>query len=132
MVLTLPTLDEELRAKLEPRASNIKNRLEVINKIHEAGITIGVACIPLMPYISDYEHDLESLIKIVAEVGADYVIADMVNFKEEASSRVLQFLKENKPKLLSKYADLYQNKYCNSDYASNKRKIANALIKKIK
>jgi DNA repair photolyase len=132
VVITLPTLNEELRRKLEPKASCIKNRLEAIRKIHEAGITTGVACIPLMPYISDDEHDLEALMKTVAETGADYVIADIVNFKEEAGGRIVQFLKENEPELQSKYEELYQTKYCDKGYAGNKRKVANSLIKKYK
>lgn len=37
-------------------------RIEIVRKIHEAGITVGVTSIPLFPYISDSEEDIENFI----------------------------------------------------------------------
>jgi len=34
-----------------------------LNKIHSAGITVGITAIPLFPYISDGEEDLENSLK---------------------------------------------------------------------
>ena len=51
----------------------------MIQKIHDTGITVGVTSIPLFPYISDSEEDIEKLIKTLSENGADYVIVDMLN-----------------------------------------------------
>jgi len=82
VVLTIPMLDEELRKKMEPKAPSIHKRIEVLNKIHTAGITVGVTVIPLFPHISDGEKDLEKLIKTLAENGADYVIIDTLNFEK--------------------------------------------------
>jgi DNA repair photolyase len=130
IVLTIPVLDEELRKKIEPKTASVQKRIEVLNKIHNAGITVGVTAIPLFPHITDSEKDLEKLIKTFAENGADYVIIDMLNFREEARSRIIPFIKEEFPSLVSNYEDLYTTNYCDKEYAKQVRKYANKLVKK--
>ena len=130
VVITIPILDENLRKKIEPKAASIQKRLEVVKKIHDAGITVGVTSIPLFPYISDSESDVEKLVKTLSENGADYVIIDMLNFREEARDRVMEFIKNYYPDLISKYDELYKTNYCDKEYAKVVRKHANKLIKK--
>ena len=130
VVITIPILDENLRKKIEPKAASIQKRLEVVQKIHDAGITVGVTSIPLFPYISDSEGDVEKLVKTLSENGADYVIIDMLNFREEARDRVMEFIKNYYPDLISKYDELYKTNYCDKEYAKVVRKHANKLIKK--
>lgn len=130
VVITLPTLNEDLRKRIEPKAPSTEKRLDVIKGLHEAGITVGVTAIPLLPYISDREKDIEELIKTIAESGADYVIVDMLNFREEARGRFMDFLKSYDPDLIQKYEELYQTKYCDKNYVKGIRKKANKLIKK--
>ena len=130
VVITIPILDEDLRKKIEPKAASIQKRLEVVQKIHDAGITVGVTSIPLFPYISDSEGDVEKLVKTLSENGADYVILDMLNFREEARDRVIEFIKNYYPDLILKYGELYKTNYCDKEYAKVVRKHANKLIKK--
>ncbi len=130
VVITIPILDEDLRRKIEPKAASIQKRLEAVQQIHDAGITVGVTSIPLFPYISDSEEDIEKLIKTLSENGADYVIIDMLNFREEARDRVMEFIKNYYPDLISKYEDLYKTNYCDKEYAKHIGKYANKLIKK--
>jgi len=132
VVLTIPMLDEDLRKKMEPKAPSIQKRIEVLNKIHSAGITVGVTAIPLFPHISDREGDLQKLIKTLAENGVDYVIIDTLNFREEARNRIMPFIKEQYPELVSKYEKLYQKNYCDKEYTKPIRKYANRIIKKYK
>lgn len=130
VVITLPTLNEDLRKRIETKAPSTEKRLDVIKGLHEAGIAVGVAAIPLLPYISDHEKDIEELIKTIAESGADYVIVDMLNFREEARGRFMEFLKSYDPNLIQKYEELYQTKYCDKNYVKGIRKKANKFIKK--
>jgi len=132
VVITLATMDENLREKIEPRASGVEQRLKVIQKLHEAGITVGVAAIPLLPCISDSQKNLDELIKTVAERGADYVITDMLNFREEAADRFMKFLAVYNHSLVSTYEKLYPTNYCDKEYAKKIRKKANELVKRYK
>ncbi|MBI5000456.1 MAG: radical SAM protein [Euryarchaeota archaeon] len=129
VVVTIPSMDEELREKMEPRAPSIQKRIAVVRKIHDAGITVGVASVPLFPYISDSENDLERLIKTLAGSGADYVVVDVLNLRGEARSRVLPFIEGQYPELLPKYEGLYKADYCEKGHAAQVRERANRLIK---
>ncbi|VVB61931.1 Radical SAM superfamily protein [uncultured archaeon] len=130
VVLTIPLSDEELQKNIEPKAPSFQKRIDVLNKIHKAGITVGVTAIPLFPQITDGEKDVEKLVKIFAENGADYVIIDLLNFREETRNRIMPFIKEQYPTLVSNYEELYKTNYCDKEYAKQVRKYANRVIKK--
>ena len=129
VVITLPTVDESLRKKIEPTAPSVSKRLKVVQELHKAGIRTGVTAIPLLPYISDDSTSLENLAKTAAGAGADYMIADVLNFREETRSRFMEFLTINFPELKGKYERLYQTEYCEKEYAKKVRKQANGFIK---
>jgi DNA repair photolyase len=128
--ITLPTLDEDLRKLIEPNAPSIEKRLRLIRELHLAGITTGVTAIPLLPYISDYEKDVEHLIKAVAENGADYVVADLLNFRGETRTRYRSFLQTYDSTLIPKYETLYPTTYCDKTYTRKIRRHTNKIIKK--
>ena len=132
VVITIPMLDEGFRKKIEPKAPEIKRRLEVVKQLHGAGITVGVTSIPLFPHISDDESSLENLTAEIAKNGADYLIIDMLNFREEAKKRVMAFIKKKYPELVPDYEKLYKTDYCDKEYAKIIRKYSNGLIKKYK
>ena len=48
VVVTLPTVDEGLRKKIEPNAPSVEKRLKTIQRLHQAGIKTGVTAIPLL------------------------------------------------------------------------------------
>ena len=116
VVVSLSTLDEELRRNIEPRATSVEARLKVIQELSEAGVTVGMAAIPLLPYISDGEKNVDELLRTVADRGASYVVSDLLNFREEARSRFMKFLASYDPSLVQPYEKLYQTNYCDKDY----------------
>jgi DNA repair photolyase len=127
--ITIPHLDEELRQQIEPKAPNIDQRLNVIQELHEANITVGVTAIPLLPYITDGEKDVKALVKILADKGVDYVIMDVLNFRGEAKDRFMEFLSDYDSSLIPKYEMLYQTNYCDKQYSKKIRHLTNKLIK---
>jgi DNA repair photolyase len=132
VVISLSTLDDELRKRIEPKVAGVETRLKMVQELHEVGITVGVAAILLVPHISDGEKDLDELLKVVAESGANYVIADLLNFHGEAGARFMEFLEAYDPSLIPKYGKLYQTNYCDKNYAKKIRKKADELIKRYK
>ena len=129
VVITLPTVDESLRQKIEPNAPSVEKRLRTIRELHDAGIKTGVTALPLLPYISDDASSVKKLVKAVAEAGADYLIVDLLNFRGETRSRFVEFVTTNFPELREEYEQLYQTSYCDKDYTKQVRKQTNVLIK---
>jgi DNA repair photolyase len=66
--ISLTTLDEKLRQKLEPRTATAEKRLEVIHRLAKAGIPVNVMLAPIIPGLND--HEIPEMIKRAAWKGA--------------------------------------------------------------
>jgi DNA repair photolyase len=66
--ISVTTLEEELRQKMEPRTATAKSRLQTIRMLTDAGIPVGVMVAPLIPGLNHTE--LPSIIKEAAAHGA--------------------------------------------------------------
>lgn len=68
VAVSVTTLDNSLKAKLEPRASSGSTRLAAIRELSAAGVPVTVLFAPVIPFINDDE--LEEVIAQAAEAGA--------------------------------------------------------------
>jgi DNA repair photolyase len=66
--VSVTTLDDELKRRMEPRAASPRARLAAIGKLAAAGIPTGVMYAPVVPAIND--HELEAVLEAAAEQGA--------------------------------------------------------------
>jgi len=66
--VSLTTLDDELKRRMEPRASGPAARLAAIRSLASAGIPTGVMFAPVVPAIND--HELEDVLAAAANAGA--------------------------------------------------------------
>jgi len=117
---------------LSQKAPSVDQRLNIIQELHEAKVTVGVTAIPLLPYITDQEKDIEILVETLTDKGVNYVIVDMLNFREDTKNRFLEFSRHYDSALIPKYEKLYQTKYCDKQYTKKIRSQINKLIKKHK
>jgi len=68
VMISLTTLDDELKRILEPRAAAPQARLRAIRVLRAAGVPVGVLCSPMIPMINDSE--LERLLEAAKGAGA--------------------------------------------------------------
>ncbi len=68
VAISITSLDEDLRLKMEPRTATAKNRLKVIEKLSSAGIPVTVMAAPLIPGLNS--HEVTEIIKAAADHGA--------------------------------------------------------------
>lgn len=57
MHVSLITVDRELARRLEPRAPTPEARLRAVRRLADAGINVGVNCMPVLPGIADHPAD---------------------------------------------------------------------------
>jgi DNA repair photolyase len=69
--LSITTLHEDIRRKLEPRTSTIDKRFEAVRKLNDAGVPTSVMLAPIIPGLTD--EDIPGLVKRAAEAGATRV-----------------------------------------------------------
>jgi DNA repair photolyase len=69
-MVSVTTLDEDLRRVLEPRTATARQRLRVISELSDAGIPMGVMMGPMIPGLN--EHEMQRIMKAGRESGATF------------------------------------------------------------
>ena len=73
--LSVTTLDDDLKRRMEPRAASPAARLAAVRELARAGVPVGVMVAPVIPAIND--HELEAVVEAAAHAGAgsvDYIL----------------------------------------------------------
>lgn len=68
VAISITTLDENLRRKLEPRTASVESRLKTIEKLTSAGIPVNVMFAPIIPGLNN--HEIFEVAKITSQLGA--------------------------------------------------------------
>ncbi len=68
VAISITTLDNALAAKMEPRASSPRDRLEAVRKLSESGIPVSVMTAPIIPGLND--HEIPALLEAAKAAGA--------------------------------------------------------------
>lgn len=110
--LTITTIDDELSKKIEPNVCCSSNRFDALEKLASEGIFSGVMLMPILPYITDNEQQIISLIRRARECGARFVYpafgmtlrANQRDYYYEQLDLIFPNLKE---KYIQQYGDAY-------------------------
>ena len=68
VMVSVTTLDAELKRTLEPRAPGCWSRLRTIHALAGASVPVGVLVAPIIPMVNDAE--MERILQLAAEAGA--------------------------------------------------------------
>jgi len=109
VTLSITTLDETLRRRLEPRTSTIRNRLDAVARLAEAGVPVGVNIAPIIPGLTD--QDVPELLKLAAEAGASHAGFTMLRLPGAVGPLFTAWLEANEPlrrdKVLNRVRDAH-------------------------
>ncbi len=70
VLISVTTLNEDLRRAMEPRTTTGKQRLKTIEQLSKAGVRMGVMLGPMIPGLN--EHEMPAIIKAGSEAGASF------------------------------------------------------------
>jgi len=68
VMFSIPTLNNELKRVLEPRAASAAAKLKAMRVLADAGVPVGVLVAPIIPVLT--EHEIESVLEASREAGA--------------------------------------------------------------
>jgi DNA repair photolyase len=68
VMVSVTTLDDELKRRMEPRTAAPARRLATIGRLAAAGIPVAVLVAPVIPALND--HELENILEAAAQAGA--------------------------------------------------------------
>ncbi len=105
VVMSICTLDENLKSKLELNTSSIASRIEALRELKKNGIKTVVFISPIFPFITDYQGIIEETRDFVDEYWFDQLVL-RYNFKKP----VLNFICENFPIYSEVYEKIYTEK----------------------
>lgn len=93
--ITITTLREELRRVLEPRTAAGHRRLEVVRRLREAGIPVGVMVAPIIPSLN--EEEILPLLEAAAAAGAQSAAYTVVRLNGAIAEIFEAWLREHFP-----------------------------------
>lgn len=95
VMISLTTLDDELKRILEPRAAAPAARLRAIRVLRDNRIPVGVLCSPMIPMINDME--LEHLLAAAKEAGAQSANYMLLRLPREVAPLFEEWLQVHYP-----------------------------------
>lgn len=105
---TITTFDPHVAGHFEPAASTPEERLAAMAEVARAGLTTGVAMMPLLPGISDGDHNIADVVRRVKDAGGQFVLGGGLTLKEGAQrDRYMAFLDLRYPQAVPLYRRLY-------------------------
>ena len=108
ITLSLSTLDEKIAKVFEPGAPKPMKRLETLQRVKEAGFHTGIAYIPVLPFISDSNEQLEEMVKTAREFDADYIFVGALTLYGEGKKPYFKVLEKHFSELSSEYKKLFK------------------------
>lgn len=100
VIMTINSLNEDLRRAMEPRTTTANQRLRVIKTLSEAGIRSGVMAGPMIPGLND--HELQDILKAASDNGARFSAYTFVRLNGSVKKIFHEWLYRNFPERADK------------------------------
>ncbi len=117
ITFSLSTLDEKIAKIFEPNAPKPKERIDALKELIDDGFYAGMAFIPLLPFISDSDEEMEEMVKTAKEIDAKYVYFSPLTL--HAKETYLKVLERRFPELVEKYKAIYKKWYPAKAYSDS-------------
>lgn len=100
VIVTVTTLNEDLRRVMEPRTTTAKQRLRLIEELSKKGIHTGVMLGPVIPGLND--HEMHNILQSAANVGARFSAYTFIRLNGAIKFLFRDWLEKNFPDRASK------------------------------
>jgi len=124
---TIVTADDHLRQQLEPGGSAIAARFAMLKEFRKTNASVGMHMMPVIPYLTDTEENLNSLFAQARDSGVHYVLHDLLNLRGKTRFYFYQFIQSQYPHLYEPIRQLYRTGSADKDYKANCYRMLNSL-----
>lgn len=100
IVLSVTTLDEDLRRKMEPRTATSKQRLRAINELSGIGVPVSVMMAPIIPGLNS--HEIFDVLEAVKSAGARNAHYTMVRLNGQIADIFSDWIEKSFPERAEK------------------------------
>ncbi|MDN5204832.1 radical SAM protein [Fulvivirgaceae bacterium BMA10] len=119
---TITTTNPKIAKFLEVRSPSPARRLAAIEKIKAKTpqIQVGALVIPVVPFLTDSDIQLEDVVRSVKDSGADFLLfGGAMTMRNLQASWYLKHIQKSYPELMHKYETLYNFSHNNDTYQGN-------------
>ena len=95
VALSIPTMNEDLRRKMEPRTSSAIKKLEALKILKENNIPTGAMIAPIIPGLNSDET--LNIIKEISETGADWFGYTLIRLNDTVEPVFVKWLETSFP-----------------------------------
>ena len=99
VMFSIPTLNNELKRVLEPRAASAAAKLKAMRVLADAGVSVGVLVAPIIPVLT--EHEIEAVLEAAREAGASHAGYTVLRLPWEVKDIFREWLAEHFPERAS-------------------------------
>jgi len=117
--LSVPSVDDEAWARLEPGTARPAQRLRAARQLVDAGVDTGVLMMPLVPGITTSRHRIRRTVQAIADAGVRLAGANVAHLDDGVRAHFFAFLAREFPSLVDGYERLYRRKYVAADYRAS-------------
>ena len=123
VAVSITTLVDSLKAKLEPRTASPRARLRIVRELAGAGIPVGVMMAPVIPFIND--NEIEDVVARSAVAGASAVNYIMLRLPFEVKHLFAEWLAEHYPlkagHVMNRLRDMHGGKTYRAEWGARMR-----------
>ena len=116
VAISVTTLDDELKRKMEPRAASGKARLNTIRALSDAGVKVTMLVAPVIPFLNDSE--IEDILQAGRDAGAVSASYIFLRLPLEVAGLFRDWLLEHYPEKAEHIMSLVQQSRGGGDYRS--------------
>lgn len=116
VAVSVTTLDNDLKRKLEPRAASGRARLNTIRLLSDAGVKVTLLVAPIIPFIN--ESEIEDILEAGRQAGAVSASYIFLRLPLEVSGLFRDWLTEHYPEKKRHVMSLVQQSRGGGDYQS--------------
>jgi DNA repair photolyase len=116
VMVSITTLDNDVKRALEPRTASPQARLKVLEQLSAAGVPVGVMVAPVIPSLTD--HEMEHIMEASKNAGATRAGYTLLRLPHEVKDLFREWLAEHYPDKAQHVMSIINQSRGGKDYES--------------
>ena len=129
--LSVPSVDEEAWAALEPGTAHPRQRIRAARQLSEAGIDAAVLMMPLVPGVTTSRSAVRATLEAIAEARVRVAGSGVTHLEDGVRQHFFAFLERDYPDLLDGYRQLYKGSYAPKEYVAKVKAMVTRLMSEV-
>lgn len=124
---SITTVNNITVKKIEPGASTIDKRFNVLKEFSKTNASTGLHVMPIVPFITDNEDNFNIMFSKAKDCNVDYVLCGVLYLRGATRNHFIKFIEIEYPSLINNYKELYKTGGANKEYKNKLYSMVNKI-----